>query len=64
MTKNNFVSCVSALFLIIGVVHALRLLNGWEVQLGGLMVPMWASWVAIVVAFYLSFQGFQMVKKA
>lgn len=64
MTKNNFMSVVSVLFLIIGIMHVLRLLNGWEAQIGGLMIPMWASWVAVVVAFCLSFQGFRLAKHA
>ncbi|OGI76139.1 hypothetical protein A3C67_01700 [Candidatus Nomurabacteria bacterium RIFCSPHIGHO2_02_FULL_42_19] len=63
MTKNNFVSVASFIFLIVGVMHALRLFNGWEVQLGGLLVPMWASWVAVLLAAYLTFQGFHLSKK-
>ncbi len=64
MTKNNFTYAVSFLFLIIGIVHALRLFNAWEAQIGDFTVPIWASWVAVLVAFYLSFQGFKLAKKA
>ena len=63
MVKNNFVSIVSVMFLIIGVLHALRLFNSWEAQIGSFMVPMYFSWVAVVVAFYLSFRGFQLAKR-
>ena len=62
MKKNNFVSLVSFLFLIIGAVHALRLLNGWSVEVGGFMVPAWASWVAALLAFYLAWNGFRVRK--
>lgn len=62
MTKSNFVSVVSVIFLIIGVVHALRVFGGWVVEVGSVTVPMWISWVAVVVAFYLSFQGFRLAK--
>lgn len=63
MTKNNFVYVVSSLFLVIGVVHVLRLFGGWEVQIESWVVPAWVSWVAIIVAFLLSFQGFRLVKR-
>ncbi|OGI95744.1 hypothetical protein A2917_00280 [Candidatus Nomurabacteria bacterium RIFCSPLOWO2_01_FULL_42_17] len=62
MTKNKFVYVVSVIFLIIGILHILRLLNGWEAQIGSFVIPMWISFVAVVVAFYLSFQGFRMAK--
>jgi len=64
MTKNNFLSVVSFIFLIVGIVHAMRLFNGWEVQIGDLMLPVWVSWIGVVVAFYLSYSGFRLLKKA
>ena len=64
MTKNNFGYVVSFVFLVVGVMHALRLLYGWEVQMGSLVMPMWASWAGVIVAFYLAYQGFQLFKKA
>ncbi|OGI59500.1 hypothetical protein A2814_03125 [Candidatus Nomurabacteria bacterium RIFCSPHIGHO2_01_FULL_38_19] len=63
MIKNNFVFVVSAVFLIIGVIHVLRVFGGWEVQIENSVIPMWVSWVAVIVAFYLSFQGFRLAKK-
>ena len=62
MTKDKFVSVVSGLFLIIGIIHVLRLLNGWEVQIASATIPMWASWAGVLVAFYLAFTGFRLVK--
>ncbi|OGI82942.1 hypothetical protein A3I95_02995 [Candidatus Nomurabacteria bacterium RIFCSPLOWO2_02_FULL_44_12] len=63
MTKNNFVSVASFIFLVVGVLHVLRLLNGWEVQIGGFVPPMWASWVALILAAYLALQGFRLARK-
>lgn len=62
MSKNNYVSLVSYVFLIVGVAHVLRAFSGWEVQFGSYMVPVWASYVAAVVAFCLSYQGFRLAK--
>ncbi|HEY9583772.1 MAG TPA: hypothetical protein VJI66_02310 [Candidatus Paceibacterota bacterium] len=63
MTKKDFLSIVSALFLIIGIIHLIRIVSGWDVQVGDLMIPVWASWVGVIVAFYLSFQGFKLRKE-
>jgi len=63
MIKDNFVSVVSYVFLVIGVLQALRLLNSWEAQIGSFVVPMWVSWVAVLFAFYLAFQGFRLTNK-
>lgn len=43
--------------------HVLRIANEWEAQLGTLVVPMWASYLAALVALYISFQGFRLAKK-
>jgi len=57
MNQKTFHSVVGILFLIIAVLHALRLLYGWPAVIGTFVVPMWASWVAVVVAGTLSYHG-------
>ncbi len=37
-------------FGIVAVIQAVRCLNQWPVHVGALEVPVWASWVAMVVA--------------
>lgn len=48
----------ATLFLIIAVLHLLRVVYGWEAVLGGVVIPMYVSYVAIVVAGYLAYRGF------
>lgn len=62
MNKHNYVYVVSYIFLLIGVVHALRLLYGWEVEVGNNDIPMWVSWVGTLVPLYLSYWGFRFAK--
>lgn len=57
MTKTTYISVVSILFLIVGVVHIMRIINGWDVNIGGYDVPLFASWIGAIVTLYLSFQG-------
>lgn len=49
---------VAVIFLLIAVLHALRLYLGWGAVIGGWDVPRWLSWLAVVFAGYLSWQGF------
>ena len=64
MSKSTFVLIDSAMFLFIGLAHLLRALMGWEVTIGTYVVPVWFSWLAILVALYLGFQGFLISKKS
>ena len=64
MKKDNFVLLASWIFLLVGVTHIVRLLSGWQVQMGDVMVPMWIYWVEAFGALYLSYLGFQLGKKS
>jgi len=44
-------------FLIVAVVHLLRIIFGWEVRIGGVDIPLWASWIALVAAAALAYPG-------
>jgi hypothetical protein len=63
MTPRMFVLVSSCLFASIAVVHALRLAYGWRVTLGEWAIPIWVSWVGLLVAGYLSYQGFVLKNK-
>src|SRR5438477_309458 len=49
----------AALFLIIALLHLLRIGFGWPAEIGGLSIPMWASWLALVVTGALAYVGFR-----
>ena len=54
-----FPQLAAAIFLIIAVGHAVRLIFKWVVLIGGWQVPMWVSAVAIVISGYLAYEGFR-----
>jgi len=47
---GKYVVVSGVLFGVIAVVQAVRALNQWPVQVAGFDVPVWVSWVAMVVA--------------
>ncbi len=57
-SKNYFfITCV--IFGLIFLIHVLRALNDWNAQVENFIVPMWFSWIALIVMGYLSFEAFK-----
>lgn len=63
MSKQTYYYAVSGIFLIIGVLHLVRALSGWEAVIAGITIPVWISWAAVIVAGYLAVRGFQFGRK-
>jgi len=57
MSQKNFNAFAGFIFLVVLIVHLLRVLNGWAVSIDEFEMPMWASWVAIVLAGCLAYHG-------
>jgi hypothetical protein len=45
-----FTTFAIAIFSLVAVLHVLRLIFGWEVVINGLVMPMWASVVGLMIA--------------
>ena len=60
MTQRTFSLITATLFSLIALGHALRLLRGWHVTIGDIVVPVWISWIGLVIAVYLAYQGFRL----
>jgi hypothetical protein len=57
--EGTMYAVISALiFAVVAIGHLIRLLNRWTVQLGPFSVPMWVSWVGLLIAVLLSIWGF------
>jgi hypothetical protein len=48
----------ATLFLVMATVHLLRIIFGWQVEIGGLSIPFWVSWLGVLVAGALASLGF------
>ncbi len=60
MTQKTFSLIAGLIFLVIALMHVLRLAFEWQATLAGRAMPMWVSWVAILVAGYLAYEGFRL----
>ncbi len=59
MTQRAFNTVAGTVFLLVVLLHALRLLLGWEAVIGGWHVPMWLSWLALPIAGFLVYTAFR-----
>ena len=59
MTPRIFSLIAAAVFSLIALGHALRLLFGWHVTVENMVVPVWISWIGHTIVGYLAYQGFR-----
>lgn len=63
MNNKIYLRIISFVFLVIAVLHVFRLVDGWEAVINNYTLPMWISWVAILLAGFLAFRGYKMSKQ-
>ncbi|MBI4272479.1 hypothetical protein HY621_01350 [Candidatus Uhrbacteria bacterium] len=63
MTTRSYSIFTASLFLIIGILHLLRLGLSWETVIGGVYIPTWVSLIAFVCASYLAYEGFRLARE-
>jgi len=59
MSVKNFTLTIGFLFLGLGLLHVVRIIYGWSAIIGEWSLPLWASGVGAIIAFFLSFQSFR-----
>ena len=60
MDHGTFMKVATAVFSVVAVFHALRLVMGWSVVIGGFGVPLWLSVVGFLVAGFLAWSGYKL----
>ncbi len=63
MKINAYLLASASLFTVVGLVHLARALQGWPVNLGTWVVPVWLSGVAFVLSGALAAWGFSFLRK-
>ena len=58
LNRKTYMTVTAVLFLVVAVAHLVRIILGWRVEIGGLGIPFWVSWLAVLVAGALSYFGF------
>ena len=63
MSQKTFTKIATVILGIVTLLQLLRIFLGWSVVIGGWMVPMWFSWIAVVVAGSLSYFGIRLATR-
>ena len=58
MTFHTYRLVTATIFLLMAAVHLARAVLGWGLVVDDITIPVWASWVAVVVMSALSWAGF------
>ena len=48
--SNKYIVVSGTVFGVVAVLQALRALNHWPVHIGSIEIPVWASWIAMIIA--------------
>jgi hypothetical protein len=59
MSKQTYYYAVAGVFLLVGVMHLVRVFSQWDAVIAGVDIPLWVSWAAAAIAGYLAVRGFQ-----
>ena len=63
MDQKTFLVVTGAFFVLVALLHLLRIYMGWPVVIGMWTVPMWLSWIGLVVAGGLSYFGLRLAAR-
>jgi hypothetical protein len=58
MTAQHYSRLAAVIFGIIALLQLLRAISGFEIAVGGEILPIWPSWIAALVAGFLAYLGF------
>lgn len=57
MNEQTFLRMTGVIFGVVALFHLVRVFLGWSVNIGPYNIPMWVSFIGLVVAGFLSYTG-------
>lgn len=57
-SERTLLNATGIIFLIVALVHFIRITFGLQIFLGTFMIPFWFSWIGIIITGYLSYASF------
>lgn len=63
VSLKQYLQITGSIFLIIGVLHFIRLFTGWTIVLVGFTVPVWVSAFGVLIAWFLAYSAFTLAEK-
>jgi len=63
MDAKTFSLVAGVIFAVVALFHLLRILTEWTVIIGDWSIPMWVSWIGLVVAGGLALLGLRLSER-
>jgi hypothetical protein len=63
MDRKTFFIVAGIIFALVALVHLARIYMGWPVVIGDWSVPIWVSWIGLVVAGGLAIFGLRLAAR-
>jgi hypothetical protein len=63
MTARNFALLAAVIFSVMALLQLIRALSGWEITVGMTQIPIWPSWIAVIVLGALAALGFTSARR-
>jgi hypothetical protein len=57
MDQKQFSIAAGVIFAVVALFHFVRIYMGWSVIIGDWSVPIWVSWIGLIIAGGLAFFG-------
>jgi hypothetical protein len=64
MSEKTFDTIAAVIFGVVALLHLLRIVMGWSITIETWTVPMWFSWIGLVVAGVLSYYGMRLARRS
>ena len=63
MDQKTFSIAAGVIFAVVALFHLVRMYMGWPVMIGDWSVPMWLSWIGLIIAGGLAFFGMSLATR-
>ena len=63
MSRRAYLLVSAVIFLLVALLHLARIVFRWSAVIDGWSVPMWLSWVGIILAGALAYFGFSLARQ-
>jgi hypothetical protein len=61
MNGKTYLLTSAAIFALVAILHIVRLVNHWSIQVGSFAFPLWGSWLGFTIAAALSIWAFRLI---
>ena len=61
MSEKNYIIISATIFAIVALLHLVRLVTHWSFQFSAVSVPLWGSWLALIIGTALSIWAFRLL---